>query len=215
MQHMRISTSTQSTEETSARQPRSYKIKRKFTYFFAILTTITLACALCLSGCATSSQNSIRIGWMPWDEDVAITFLWKELLEDRGYNVELTLAEIGPIFESVSSGGLDLYLDAWSPDTHRVYFEKYGDKIENIATWYNEASLAWTVPSYVDIDSIEEVAANKELFGNRIIGIEPGAGLMMLSQEQVIPTYGLEDMELVQGSTVAMLGELDRATKAE
>ena len=40
------------------------------------------------------------------------------------------------------------------------------------------SSRAIAVPSYVTIDSIEELNANADKFGGKIVGIEPGSGLM-------------------------------------
>src|SRR5690606_18074286 len=58
------------------------------------------------------------------------------------------------------------------------------------------------------------LAANADAFGNRIVGIEPGAGLTAATQDAVIPTYGLEGMEFITSSTPAMLAELQKALDA-
>ena len=46
------------------------------------------------------------------------------------------------------------------------------------------------------------------------MGIEPGAGLKRPTQDSVIPTYGLDDSELIESSTPAMLGAVQSATKS-
>lgn len=160
-------------------------------------------------------SKPIRIGWIPWDEDVAITFLWKELLEEEGYTVELTQLEAGPTFGGLAAGDLDVYMDAWLPVTHEDYWATYGDKLEKIGTWNANGLLTWAVPDYVDIESIEDLNGREAEFGGRVIGIEPGAGLTRMSLENVIPGYELDGYELVEGSTPAMLAELDRATRAQ
>jgi glycine betaine/proline transport system substrate-binding protein len=72
------------------------------------------------------------------------------------------------------------------------------------------------VPAYVtDINSLEDLKGNGKMFGNKIIGIEPSAGLM-LSTEKALKEYGLEDeYKLVQGSTAGMLAAMEKATKNE
>src|SRR5690606_31681292 len=45
-----------------------------------------------------------------------------------------------------------------------------------------------------------------------IIGIEPGAGIMMATQE-AIPAYGLDDWTLLESSSAAMAAELQTAYK--
>ena len=72
-----------------------------------------------------------------------------------------------------------------------------------------------SVPQYVDITSIDELAGQADRFGGRIVGIEPGAGLTEATQEKVIPGYGLEEYELVTSSTAAMITELENAIDAE
>lgn len=194
-----------------------------------ILTALALAVALAITGglaggCASESGSStgsdadggtIRIGWIPWDEDVAATYLWKALLEEEGYDVELTQLDVAPVFEGVASGDLDLFLDAWLPSTHEDYWAEYSDRLEDLAVWYDNGLLTWAVPEYVDADSIEDLVGREGEFDGRIVGIEPGSGLMRVSRESVVPGYGLEAYDLVEGSTPAMLAELDRAVSDE
>lgn len=45
----------------------------------------------------------------------------------------------------------------------------------------------------------------------KIVGIDPGAGLMKLTINDVIPEYGLDDWEVVEGSGAAMAAALKKA----
>src|SRR5690606_13664063 len=54
-----------------------------------------------------------------------------------------------------------------------------------------------------------------DLFNSTIIGIEPGAGMMGIAREEIIPGYGLDDWTLTESSTPAMLAELDGALANE
>lgn len=160
-------------------------------------------------------SKPIRIGWIPWDEDIAVTFLWKQLLEEEGYTVELTQLEAGPMFGGLAAGDLDVYMDAWLPVTHEDYWATHEADLERIGTWNANGLLTWAVPDYVDIASIEDLVGRDAEFDGRVIGIEPGAGLTRMSLDNVMPDYGLDDFTLVEGSTPAMLAELERATRAE
>lgn len=157
--------------------------------------------------------GDIEIGLIPWDEAIAVTNLWEVVLEDRGYNVTQTQLEVGGLYSGVANCDLDLFLDAWLPATHSDYMEQFGDQVEDIGVWFEEAPLTWVVPSYVEeVDSIADLQGNAELFDGRIIGIEAGSGLMRISREEVMPAYGLEeDYTLIEGSTPAMLAELGNA----
>ena len=185
---------------------------KKSVLRIALLALSALALVLSLSSFGALKDKTIKIGWIPWDEDIAVNYLWEHILTEKGYNVELLMAYAGPIFEGVSSGDIDLFIDAWSPVTHADYIKRYKGEFKELGTWYDQATLNWTVPAYLEgIDSIEDLKENADLFGGRIISIEPGAGITRLSQEEVIPAYDLESMDFVTGSTVAMLAELRSA----
>ncbi|WP_430591394.1 glycine betaine ABC transporter substrate-binding protein [Humidisolicoccus flavus] len=149
-----------------------------------------------------------------WDEGIAASELWKAILEDKGYNVELTYADPGPVFLGLADASYDLTLDGWLPLTHASYMEEYGDSIEDLGSWNDEAVLTVAVNSDAPIDSLEELAENADLFDNRLVGIDAGAGLTKAVQENTIPGYGLEGMDFIVSSTPAMLTELQAATDA-
>lgn len=157
-----------------------------------------------------NKKKEITIGYIPWDEDVAVTFLWKALLEEKGYKVKTVQADVAPVFSGVAQGNIDLFLDVWMPSTHASYMDKFGDDLKVLGTWYDQADNGLAVPDYMDVQSIEDLKNHKNELKGKIIGIEPGAGLMRLSRE-AIPGYGLNDWTLVESSTPAMLAELDKA----
>ena len=164
---------------------------------------------------ATEDKGTISIGWIPWDEDIAATYLWQRILEDEGYDVELTQLDVAPVYDGVANGDLDLFLDAWLPITHSDYWDEYGDRMEDLAVWYDQASLTIAVPDYVEAASLADLPGMEDTFDGRIIGIEPGSGLMRVTREEVVPGYGLDGYEVVEGSTPAMLAELERATGSQ
>lgn len=149
-----------------------------------------------------------------WDEAVAVSNLWAVHLEEQGYDVTLMDADIGILFEALAGGDVDVMLDAWLPITHAEYWENYSDQIEDLGYWYDDAALTIAVNSDSPITSLDELAENADVFNNEIIGIDPGAGLTGITQDEVIPTYGLEDMDFVISSTAAMLATLDGAQTA-
>ncbi|WP_437583025.1 glycine betaine ABC transporter substrate-binding protein [Paramicrobacterium sp. CJ85] len=182
---------------------------------------LSVAAVLGVSGCSGDTGSSsaeggdkgdITIGvFNGWPEGEAASYLWKSILEDKGYNVELEYADAGPVFAGVADGTYDFALDGWLPLTHKDYFEKFGDDIVDLGSWNEDAKLTFAVNADAPIDSLEELADNADVFGNKIIGIESGAGLTKTTQDAVIPEYGLEDMDFITSSTPAMLSELKKA----
>lgn len=190
------------------------------------VVALAAAAALALGGAAACGEDSggssggskkITIGYMAWDEAVAASHLWKDILEEKGYQVQLKNLEAGLVYGGLANGDIDLFLDGWLPQTHASYMEKYGDKLEKLGVWYDDASLSIAVPKYVEgVDSLEDLAGKADMFGGEMVGIEPGAGLTKATQEKVIPGYGLDgSMKLKTSSTPAMLAALNSAIGAK
>ncbi|MDC0767768.1 ABC transporter permease/substrate binding protein [Streptomyces sp. HD] len=175
------------------------------------------------SGTAEASATNvgkgkeIKIGYIPWDEGIASTFLWKELLERRGFEVTTTQYAAGPLYTGVATGQIDFQTDSWLPTTHAEYWKKYGNQLDDLGSWYGPTSLELTVPSYMkDVNSLEDLKSKSSEFKGKIIGIEPSAGMMGLLKDKVLKEYGLDGTyEVVDGSTPAMLAELKRAYAKE
>ncbi|MEU8576738.1 ABC transporter permease/substrate binding protein [Streptomyces asoensis] len=175
------------------------------------------------SGAAEASASDvgrgekITIGYIPWDEGIASTYLWKELLEERGFDVTTTQYAAGPLYTGVATGQIDFQTDAWLPTTHGEYWKKYGDRLDDLGSWYGPTSLELAVPTYVKgVDSLADLKGHAAQFGGRITGIEPSAGMMSLLKDKVLERYGLDgSYTVVDGSTPAMLAELKRAYAAK
>ncbi|HQD25989.1 glycine betaine ABC transporter substrate-binding protein [Methanoculleus thermophilus] len=182
------------------------------------LTGIVLVLCLFSAGCtgtqATEPKKEIRIGYVTWDCAIASSNVMKLVFEEAGYDVELIAVDAGPLFQALASGSVDFTTTGWLPHTHEHYWEQYGDRIdyvkENIP---GAARIGLVVPTYVTIDSIEEMNGVADQFGGRIVGIEPGAGIMTRT-EQAIDEYGL-NYELVASSSAGMAAELSSSIERE
>ncbi|ASK62353.1 glycine/betaine ABC transporter [Virgibacillus phasianinus] len=159
------------------------------------------------------SKGTISIGQINWPENIAVTNLWKAILEDKGYNVELELLEMGPQMSALASGDLDVAPEIWLPVQDKSYYEKYKDEADFFEDpWYEHGKVGLAVPTYMeDINSIEDLNKNKDKFNGEIIGFESGAGTMMVAQD-VIKEYGL-DYKLVASSTAAMITSIKDAVE--
>lgn len=191
--------------------------RRAIAGLIAVLTAIVMVAAGCGGREAQTGQQSknINIGYIAWDEDIAVSYLYKELLERKGYHVELQQLEAGPIYAGLSKGKPDLFMDSWLPSTHADYWKQYGSQLEDLGIWYNQATLNLAVPNYVgDVNSIADLKGKAAMFGGGITGIEPSAGESRIVQNQAMPKYGLTpEWQLKLSSTTAMLASLEKAIK--
>lgn len=161
------------------------------------------------AGDAGKDKGTVKIGYVNWAEDIAVSNLWKVILEDQGYKVELTQLDVAPLFVGLSKGDIDIFMDAWLPVTHEAYWKQYKNNLEDYGIWYQGAAkIGLVVPKYVTIDSIAQLKDQAKKFDGKIIGIDAGAGIMKAAA-RANQSYGL-GLEVVQGSEPAMMAALDK-----
>ena len=176
---------------------------------------ILIACILCLLWAvpAQAAPKTLKIAYVEWDCATASSYLAKEVLESRlGYKVEL-VALSGPVmWTSLATNDADAMLTAWLPYTHADMYAKVKDKVDIVGKVADGARLGLAVPDYVSITSVEELDSHADKFKGRITGIDPGAGIMTLT-EKLIKAYGLKKMELLEGSGAIMTSSLGNAIR--
>lgn len=203
--------------------------------FYLISFFIVLTCVFVLSACGSGnnsgetsadsiSGNEVEIGqkkltmpYVSWASSEAGASVMKAVLEDVGYDIELKQVEAGPLFTGIAQGSVDISVGTVTlPDTHADYWKEYKDQIDDIGVSMKEdVTSGLAVPSYVDIDSIEDLKNNKNNIGDKldweITGIDPGAGQMEITEDEVMPGYGLNKWELESSSDSAMTAALQGA----
>jgi len=198
-------------------------LKGRLLFVLVAVLSVTLLVSACGSSTNESGENGgqaqdtnnkqIKIALNNWAENIAISNMWNIILEEKGYSVDLTEADKAIVYTGVAKGDQDLGLEVWLPSTDEPFWNEYKEDLEQLGPWYEGTGLGLAVPEYVEINSIEELNAHKDKFivdGNpSIIGIEPGASLMRMTEE-AINQYGL-DYQLIDGSEAAMMASLKRA----
>lgn len=100
--------------------------------------------------------DEIGLAHTPWDSEIASHNVMKVVLEDLGYDVTLTQVDFGPVFYGLAGGTIDASLSAWLP-TYQDYYDDYIDEIDDLGVNLEDAVNGLVVPSYMDIDSIEDL----------------------------------------------------------
>nr|WP_254059051.1 glycine betaine ABC transporter substrate-binding protein [Methanogenium sp. MK-MG] len=157
----------------------------------------------------TEPTKEVSIGYVLWDSEIASTNVVKKVYEQAGYDVELKAVDAGPLYQALADGKVDMSVSAWLPTTQANYWETYGDDIVLVGKNLEGAKIGLVVPSYVTIDSITEMNDVADKFNGKIMGIEPGAGIM-INTEVVIENYSLDYM-LVPSSSAGMAAQLTDA----
>lgn len=155
------------------------------------------------------NQGTITLAYAQQDDQVVSANVISQVLEEEGYNVNLTSLDIPVVWQAVANGQADAMTGAWIPITHQAQYEEFKDDLDDLGPHIDEqAKLGLVVPSYMDVDSIEDLddEANQE-----ITGIEPGAGIVTATDETLDAYPNLSDWEQVVSSTGAMNAQLERA----
>jgi glycine betaine/proline transport system substrate-binding protein len=181
----------------------------------SVIVAAVMAFAL-VAGCSSSggsSKKKVTLAYVAWDSEIASTYVVKEVLEQKlNYNVELMQVDAGPMWAGISDGSADAMVAAWLPTTHASYVTKYNGKYDDLGPNLEGTKIGLVVPKYMDVNSIEELTdVVGDTVDHTIIGIEPGAGLMM-STEKVMDEYKLRDKwTLLESSSAAMTKQLEKA----
>ncbi|SMB87647.1 glycine betaine/proline transport system substrate-binding protein [Desulfonispora thiosulfatigenes DSM 11270] len=192
---------------------------------YLVLTLILMLSLTLIVGCGNSGSNEggesgeaskkVELAYVEWATEITSNNVVKVVLEEKlGYDVELTSVGAAAMFQAVAMGDVDGIVAAWLPTTHNSYVDKIKDDVEDLGVNLDGTRIGLVVPKYVDIDSIEELKANADKFDGKIIGIEPGAGIMDKT-EIAIEEYGLDNFELGEGTGATMTAALADALKNE
>lgn len=178
-----------------------------------LMTVAVLLLATQAVAAPASEGKPVRLAYVEWDCATASTHLAKAVIEDKlGRKVEVLPVSAAAMWMAVATGDVDGMVTAWLPVTHGDYLKKVEGKVKDLGPLVGGARLGWAVPDYVPLKSIEELKANAGKFKGKVIGIDPGSGLMKLS-EKAMQEYGLNEMILVEGSGATMTAALDDAIR--
>lgn len=114
--------------------------------------------AVWTDGVPKVNGNKINLVYAPWDSELASHNMMKLVLEDLGYNVNLSMVEPGPMFSAIADGSADATFAAWLPNTHKTYVDKFDGKLDDIGINMVNVKQGLAVPTYMkDINSIEDL----------------------------------------------------------
>jgi glycine betaine/proline transport system substrate-binding protein len=158
---------------------------------------------------AHAEEKTITMGTMSWEDLTPITGITKKVLEDSGYSVKVVpFSEWGIAYAALTKGDIQL-LASQTDYIAQDYWDKNKRRLEKISPVSHGLFQGVAVPKYVPIDSIDQLIDNADKWGGKIVGIEPGSGLMR-DTGNAVKSYGLK-LQLVEGSTAAMTAALKSA----
>lgn len=184
-------------------------MKNVFQLFFSMV--FILSFGLILTSCSSQEEKVLKLAYVEWDSEVASTNVVRAVLEEKlGYKVEMLAVSAAAMWKGVATKDADAMVAAWLPTTHGHYLEAVKDDVEDLGPNLEGTQIGLVVPNYVSLNSIEDLKTQGDKIRNRIIGIDPGAGLMSAT-ENVLKEYNLDNIELLEGSGATMAMALSEA----
>ncbi len=110
-----------------------------------------------VEGAEKGNGEKVTLVYVAWDTEIASTHVIGKVLENHGYDVVLRQLDAGPMFTAIANGDADAMVAAWLPLTHASYLEEYGSQMESLGVNLEGAKTGLVVPSYMDVNSIEDL----------------------------------------------------------
>jgi len=169
----------------------------------------TAMIGLMASAAVHAQDKVIKMGSISYADVIPTALISKKFLEREGFTVELTeFAEQGILFAALTKGDVEIVPTQINYVT-QDHWKRNSRRLEKISVLSHGVYQSLVVPSYVPIDSIEELPNIAQEVNHKIIGIETGS-MLYRETEQAIKAYGL-DFQLVAGSTPAAIAQLQSA----
>lgn len=164
------------------------------------------------SGLPDHTGQRIVLTYVQWPGAIASVQVVKAVLHNKmGFHVAIKPVAASLMWKAVADGSADGFLAAWLPTIHAAYYKQYKDKLVDLGPNLKGTKNGLVVPDYVKLTSITQLNKHAKEFGNRIIGIDPGAGIMNATRKAV-KQYHLK-LKLVPSSSAAMTALLNSAIK--
>lgn len=109
------------------------------------------------AGAEPVNGDAIEIVTTQWDDALFIANIATKVLSDHGFDVTLTPVDPAVLFEAIATGNADASLSPWLHATHGAYYDEYSDQFEDLGPNSYGAKIGLAVPTYMEIDSIEDL----------------------------------------------------------
>ena len=186
-----------------------------------LLACLTLALALVPAWTTTRAADAktADLVYANWEEGIAYTHLAQAVLEDKlGYTVTITAADVAPAYAAVAQGDKDAFMETWLPVLHKDYMERYKNDVIDLGHVFEGTESGLVVPRYMveaGVRTISDLLKDeaKQRLRQTITGIDAGAGVMVTTENEVMPAYGLTaaGYTLLPSSGPAMMAALKQA----
>jgi glycine betaine/proline transport system substrate-binding protein len=166
-----------------------------------------------------ASCQKVRLSDVGWTDITATTALTSAILEQMGYQGDISQLAVPVTFASMKNKDIDVFLGNWMPSMEND-IKAYRDdgSVETLGANLEGAkyTLAVTQGAYdAGLKDFADIAKFKDKLGGKIYGIEPGNdGNRLVLDVIKDPKFGLDGFELVESSEAGMLAQVAKSSSA-
>ena len=195
-------------------------MKHRSTALLTAGMTLTLTSAVFADANHGFNCDNVRFGQPNWTGASIKTETAVWMLEEMGYETEVTQGSLPIVYNAMEGGDIDVLLAQWMPSQRELFMEFATEgSLDVVSPNLVGGRYTLAVPDYVyaaGVTSVDDLAEHKERFGGEIYGIEPGSGGNDTITEIIDHDYaGLGDWELVASSEPGMLAEVSKRERNE
>ncbi len=177
--------------------------------------------AMATSGMAAdaASCQKVRLSDVGWTDITATTALTAAILEQMGYQGDISQLAVPVTYASMKNKDIDVFLGNWMPSMENdIKAYREDGSVETLGANLEGAkyTLAVTQGAYdAGLKDFADIAKFKDKLGGKIYGIEPGNdGNRLVLDVIKDPKFGLDGFELVESSEAGMLAQVAKSSSA-
>jgi glycine betaine/proline transport system substrate-binding protein len=164
------------------------------------------------------SCKAVRFADVGWTEIQVISGIASIMYDALGYQSEVKTLSVPVTFASLKNKDIEVFFGNWMPSQTADIKPYLDDKsVEQLAVNMEGAGYGIVVPQYVadaGVKSLADLAANKDKFGSKMYGIEPGNDGNRIMQGFIDDAKNnLAGWSIVESSEAGMLTEAEKAIK--
>jgi glycine betaine/proline transport system substrate-binding protein len=166
-----------------------------------------------------ASCQKVRLSDVGWTDITATTALTSAILEQMGYQGDISQLAVPVTYASMKNKDIDVFLGNWMPSMENdIKAYREDGSVETLGANLEGAkyTLAVTQGAYdAGLKDFADIAKFKDKLGGKIYGIEPGNdGNRLVLDVIKDPKFGLDGFELVESSEAGMLAQVAKASAA-
>ena len=166
-----------------------------------------------------ASCQKVRLSDVGWTDITATTALTSAILEQMGYQGDISQLAVPVTYASMKNKDIDVFLGNWMPSMENdIKAYREDGSVETLGANLEGAkyTLAVTQGAYdAGLKDFADIAKFKDKLGGKIYGIEPGNdGNRLVLDVIKDPKFGLDGFELVESSEAGMLAQVAKSSAA-